>query len=134
MIKAFSFVEVIISAFILSFMGMAILNFNTFNKNSMENSISKQSTLLISSPLLTIDTDIDTNKDYELFDLVEFSNLDDDDKNFLKDISIGGTKEFRDKIFLYSDDDGDYYIDYGIFKINYGDNKKIPYIYLQRSK
>jgi len=134
MIKAFSFVEVIISAFILSFMGMAILNFNTFNKNSMENSISKQSTLLISSPLLTIDTDIDNNKDYELFDLVEFSNLDDDDKNFLKDISITGTKEFRDKIFLYTDEDGDYYIDYGIFKINYGDNKQIPYIYLQRSK
>ena len=130
--KAFSFIEVIISAVILSFMGVAILNFNSFNKRAMEDNINKQNTLLLSSAFLYMDKDVDTDKSYKLYDLVAFNNLSDDDNKFLKNIELKGKQNLNEKIFLYTDGKDDFYIDYGSTLINYKDYKPLPFIYLKR--
>ncbi len=40
--NAFSFVEVLVSIAILSFMGLALIKFNAFNRSAMERNIVKQ--------------------------------------------------------------------------------------------
>lgn len=130
--KAFSLIEVIISVTILSFLGVAILNFNSFNKRAMENSLSKQQSVLISSPFLSVALESDDNKEYQIAELVEFSNLSDEDRKFLSNLSIRGRKVFYEKLFLYTDGEKDYFINYGDFEIFYNEQQKIPYIYLER--
>ena len=130
--KAFSFIEVIISAVILSFMGVAILNFNSFNKRAMEDNLNKQNTLLLSSAFLYIDKEIDNDKIYKLFDLVTFNNLNDDDNKFLKSIELKGKQNLNEKIFLYTDGKDDFYIDYGSTQIQYKNYKSLPFVYLKR--
>ncbi len=130
--KAFSFVEVIISVVILSFMGMAILNFNSFNKKAMQFHLEKQDNLLISSALLHYDKIDEKGKTYTLFDLVTFNNLDDDDRTFLNNIEITTTKVLEERMFLYTDGKKEYYINYGNINIKYNNTRPLSYIYLER--
>jgi prepilin-type N-terminal cleavage/methylation domain-containing protein len=130
--KGFSFIEVIISVVILSYLGMAILNFNSFNKKAMYNNIEKQNTLLIASPFLYIKNAIDSDKSYKLYDFVSFKNLSDEDSRFLKSIELKGKKTFKEKIFLYNDGKKDYFINYGDISIKYKKNKPLHFILVER--
>lgn len=129
---AFSFIEVIISVAILSYLGTAILNFNSFNKKAMFNNIKKQNTLLVSSPLLY--KDIENNKNYTLFDLVSFKNLSDSDNRFLKSIKLNAKVKSMEKLFLYNDGKKDYFMEYSDVKINYKQNPALQFVSIQRAK
>jgi len=130
--KAFSFVEVIISVVILSYLGMAILKFNSFNKKAMYNYIGKQNTLLVSSPFLHIGKNIDNDKSYRLYDLVTFEKLSDEDRSFLKDIELKGNRVSREKIYLYNDGKKDYFLEYGDVTIKYKQNPPINFVSIER--
>ncbi len=132
--KSFSLVEVLISAVILSFLGVAILNFNSFNKRGIEQQIIKQKALLYISPILFYDKEIETNKKYALFDLVEFESLSDEDRRFLQDIVITGVQTYEDKLYLYSDEKGDHFMEYGYKRIDMDDKKVLPFVYLREQK
>jgi Tfp pilus assembly protein PilE len=132
--KGFSFVEVIISVMILSFMGVAILNFNSFNKKAMTTHIDKQKTILISSPMLYLKDTIESTKTYKLSELITFNNLSDEDRSFLKNIEFKATQEDIEKVFLYTDGDKEYYIEYGYKNIKYNEKNHIPYLFLERTK
>jgi len=131
--KGFSFIEVLISVVILSFMGVAILNFNSFNKEAMRQYLKKQQLLLLSSPML-YNEKYDNDKNYKLFDLVKFINLSDEDSKFLKSIELKGEKNFVEKVFLYNDGKKDYYIERHTLSIEYNGEKFIPYLLLQKVK
>ena len=129
---AFSFIEVIVSVVILSYLGVAILNFNSFNKNAMYNNIEKQSGLLIATPLLYNDKKMDKNKEYSLNDLVTFKNLSDDDRRFLKNIKLQSNKKIEDKVFLYNDGKKDFFLEYGNIAIKYKDNKPLNFMFVEK--
>lgn len=131
--KGFSFIEVLISVVILSFMGVAILNFNSFNKEAMRQYLKKQQLLLLSSPML-YNGKHKNDKTYKLFDLVKFINLSDDDSKFLKSIELKGEKNFEEKVFLYNDGVKDYNIERHTLSIEYNGEKFLPYLMLQRVK
>lgn len=128
--KGFSFIEVLVSVVILSYLGMAILNFNSFNKRVMIDTINKQSLLLVSSPLIYLNKKIDTSKEYILNDIIEFKNLHDDDRKFLKTIKVKGEKIYTDKLFLYNDGKQDKYIEYGNLNIKYKDDISLSFMFL----
>jgi len=130
--SAFSFIEVIISVVILSYLGVAILNFNSFNKNAMFKNIKKQNTLLLTSPILTLKDKIDNAKVYKLNNLVTFKNLSDEDRNFLKSIEIKAKKRLKDKLFLYNDGKKDFFVEYGSFSISYKENDPLSFMYIER--
>jgi len=129
---AFSFVEVIISVFILSYLGVAILKFNSFNKNGMRYNIEKQSKLMIYTALLYTNDAVEDNKLYRLNDLVTFNNLTDEDSRFLKNIQLKSTKDNVESFFLYNDGKEDFFIDSGDLSIKYNDNRNLNFIYVQR--
>ena len=130
--SAFSFIEVIISVVILSYLGVAILNFNSFNKKAMFKNIKKQNTLLLTSPILTLKDKIDNAKVYKLNNLVTFKNLSDEDRNFLKGIEIKAKKRLKDKLFLYNDGKKDFFVEYGSFSISYKENDPLLFMYIER--
>ena len=132
--SAFSFVEVIISVVILSFVGMALLNFNSFNKTAMFNNINLQDTLLISTPFMFHEGDVDRSKNYKLSDMVSFKNLSDDDNRFLKSITLKAKKQIDEKLFLYNDGKKDYFIEYGTMYTYYKDYRPLKTLYIQREK
>ena len=128
--KAFSFIEVLVSIAILSFMGVALIKFNSFNKRSMEKSIITQESVLISSSML-FERKIDNNKEVELFDLVKFKSLDDEDRKFLKSIKLKQDREIEDKLFLGSTEKENLYVEYGGLNIEYKGHKQ-NYLWLQK--
>ncbi len=132
--SAFSFVEVIISVVILSFVGMALLNFNSFNKTAMFNNINMQDTLLISTPFMFQEGSIDKTKDYKLSDMISFKDLSDDDNKFLKSITFKAKKNIDEKLFLYNDGKKDYFIEYGTMYTYYKDYRPLKTLYIQREK
>ena len=128
----FSFVEVLISVMILALLGTALIKFNSFNKRAMEKNILSQENILLSSAIMFED-EIDNDKEIELFELVEFEQLHDDDMKFLKSIMLKANKEIEDKIFLPGLDDDRAALEYGEFGITYKDNTQ-KYLWIQREK
>ncbi len=131
---AFSFIEVIISVMILSYLGVAVLNFNSFNKSAMFHNIEKQNSLLISSAMLHNNTKIENGKTYSLNDIVTFKKLSDEDRKFLKDIKLQVDKKVDEKLFLYNDGKKDFFIEYGDINIKYKENKPLRFTFIQRVK
>jgi len=129
---AFSFIEVIVSVIILSYLGTAILNFNSFNKNAMRVNIQKQNTLLVANSMLHIGEDFEDNKEYKLDDLLTFKNLSDEDKSYLKSVVIKGQKDLKEKLFLYNDGKKDYYLEFANIRINYKNNIPLDFLSIQR--
>ncbi|MDF1875397.1 prepilin-type N-terminal cleavage/methylation domain-containing protein [Sulfurimonas sp. SAG-AH-194-I05] len=99
--KGFSFIEVLVSVAILSFMGVALIKFNSFNKRAMERNIIKQESILLTGAIL-YDTKLRINdeKDIELLELVKFQNLDDKDRDFLRSIELHISKNLEDRLIL----------------------------------
>lgn len=128
----FSFVEVLVSVMILALLGSALIKFNSFNKRAMENNILSQENLLLSSAFMFED-EIDNDKEIELFELVKFESLDDEDMKFLKSVKLKANREIEDKIFLpgIDEDQGD--LEYGEFSITYKDNTQ-KYLWIQKEK
>jgi len=131
--KGFSFIEVLISVVILSFMGVAIVNFNNFNKEAMRLYLQKQQLLLLSSAML-YNEKLENDKTYQLSDIVKFVNLSDEDNKLLKSIELKGEKNFQEKVFLYNDGQKDYYIEMHTLSLEYKGEKFIPYLVLQKVK
>lgn len=99
--NGFSFVEVLASIAILSFMGLALLKFNAFNKRAMERNIIKQeNTLLTSAVLYEKDININDNKDIELLELVTFNKLHDKDRDFLRSVELNIVKNLEESLML----------------------------------
>ena len=131
MIRAFSFIEVLISIVILAFLGTAMIKFNSFNKRAMEKNILKQDNILLSSSLV-YNKDIDNNKKINLLELTTFTNLHDDDRKFLKSIELSANRDITDKLFLYNDGKKDSYMEYGELKITYKE-QTLNYLWMQES-
>lgn len=132
--SAFSFIEVIISVVILSYLGVALLNFNSFNKSAMEQNIGKQNTLFVSTPLLYTSKEIKNDKKNSIYDFVSFKNLTDEDSLFLKSIEVKREKSLEDKLFLYTDGKKDHYLHYANTKVTYKNYKNINFILIENEK
>ena len=130
--SGFSFVEVLISVAILAFLGTALIKFNAFNKRAMEKNIVMQENILLSSALL-FESEIENNKEIDLFTLIPFINLDDDDMKFLKSVKFQATKETEDKFFLGNTGEEDLYMEYGNLEIKYKEYKQ-SYLWVQKEK
>ena len=130
--KAFSFVEVLISVAILAFLGTALIKFNSFNKRTMERNILSQENILLSSSLI-FEKEVENNKEIELFDLTSFTNLTDEDRNFLESIVLIADREIEDKIFLEDDGEENLYLEYGDLHVKYKENTQ-TFLWMQKSK
>jgi prepilin-type N-terminal cleavage/methylation domain-containing protein len=128
----FSFIEVLISIAILSFLGTALIKFNSFNKRVMEKNILNQESILISSSIL-FEQEIQNDKDIELFDLVKFENLDDEDMKFLKSVKLRANREFDDKLYLGNNGKDDLYLEYGDLSVTYKNNTQ-KYLWMQKEE
>ena len=126
--KGFSFVEVLISIAILSFLGLALIKFNSFNKRAMEYNILKQEAVLLSSVML-YESKIDNDKEVELLSLIKFKNLNDEDKKFLRSIILSRNEQEVDKLFLANDGEENLYIIYNDLDIKYKDYTQ-RYLYI----
>lgn len=132
--NGFSFVEVLVSIMILALLGTALIKFNSFNKRVMEKNISSQENLLLSSAFMFLQ-EIENDKEIELYELVKFDKLDDEDMKFLKSIKLKATKEIEDEIFLPSMDEGGdgESLEFGEFSITYKDNTQ-KYLWVEKEK
>ncbi|WP_373035043.1 hypothetical protein [Sulfurimonas sp.] len=118
--NAFSFIEVLISVMVLAFLGTALIKFNSFNKRAMERNIHSQEIILLSSAILSREN-LDNEKEMDLLSLTEFKNLTNEDREFLKSITLSINKEIEDKIFLADDGNEKLYLEYGDLKVKYKD-------------
>ena len=130
--NGFSFVEVLVSVAILSFMGLTLIKFNSFNKRAMERNIIKQENILLSSAML-FEKETQNNKKIKLFDITSFTKLHDDDRKFLKSIELDAIKTLDDKLILGSTDEEELNIEYGSLKIRYKDYTQ-NYLWAQKEK
>lgn len=128
----FSFLEVLVSIAILSFLGTALIKFNSFNKRAMERNILSQRNILLSSPLI-FKRVIKKKKKVTLFTLTHFTNLTDADRKFLKSIVLVADKEVEDKIFLDDTGSEKLYLEYGNLYVKYKENTQ-TYLWMQKSK
>jgi len=128
--NAFSFVEVLASLAILSFMGMALIKFNAFNKRAMERNLLKQESILLTNGIL-YEKEIDNDKVIELFDLYKFNKLHDDDREFLQSIELKASKEIDDRLYLANTSEEELSIEYGTLSISF---KEITLNYLWAQK
>ncbi|MBL0707963.1 MAG: hypothetical protein JJW00_02850 [Sulfurimonas sp.] len=130
--NAFSFVEVIVSIAILSYMGLALLKFNAFNRHAMERNIIKQKNILLTSSIL-FEKDMDKHDKGTLFELTTFVKLHDDDTAFLKSIKLESVKTLDDKLILGNTGKEEFSMEYGMISVVYEDSKQ-NYLWVQKGK
>ncbi len=130
--NAFSFVEVLVSIAILSFMGLALIKFNAFNKRAMERTLLKQENILLSSAML-FEKKTDDKKELELLELVDFAKLHDDDRKFLRSIELHATKTLDNELILGSTGEEELSIEYGTLAVTYKDYTQ-NYLWAQKEK
>ncbi|WP_455756681.1 type II secretion system protein [Sulfurimonas sp.] len=130
--NGFSFVEVLVSVAILSFMGLGLLKFNAFNKRAMERNILKQENILITNSML-FEKEIEDGRTIELKDIMSFTNLNDDDRIFLESIELRANKTLEDKLVLGYTGEEELSIEYGYIALTYKDFTQ-NYIWAQKEE